>query len=220
MGKNRSAFTLAEVLITIGIIGIVAAMTIPNLITKFEKHRTETQLLKFYSMINQTVRLSSEENGDPETWITVNHTNTYAENYKVIQEFIAPYMKNLGYYRCEASKNVVCVILPDGGLMAFRIDANGGDIGYYVKANYYGNTSKLRSHVKFSFQFAKVSGLNNGVTNSKNYVEPYSFTWKGTREDLLNNANYGCNRNASSPYVLCTKLIQLNSWKIPDDYPW
>ena len=34
-GGCKVAFTLAEVLITLGIIGVVAAMTIPTLITKF-----------------------------------------------------------------------------------------------------------------------------------------------------------------------------------------
>lgn len=34
---KMSAFTLAEVLITLGIIGIVAAMTIPTLITNHQK---------------------------------------------------------------------------------------------------------------------------------------------------------------------------------------
>lgn len=35
--RVRAAFTLAEVLITLGIIGIVAAMTIPNLIYNYQK---------------------------------------------------------------------------------------------------------------------------------------------------------------------------------------
>lgn len=35
--KKKLAFTLAEVLITLGIIGVVAAMTIPNLIASNEK---------------------------------------------------------------------------------------------------------------------------------------------------------------------------------------
>lgn len=34
--KNR-AFTLAEVLITLGIIGIIAALTIPNIIAGYRK---------------------------------------------------------------------------------------------------------------------------------------------------------------------------------------
>lgn len=42
--KNRFGFTLAEVLITLGIIGVVAAMTIPVMISSYNKHITETRL--------------------------------------------------------------------------------------------------------------------------------------------------------------------------------
>lgn len=37
MLKNKKAFTLAEVLITLGIIGVVAAMTLPSLIAKYDE---------------------------------------------------------------------------------------------------------------------------------------------------------------------------------------
>lgn len=46
-------FTLAEVLITLGIIGIVAALTIPNLIARNEERVRETQLKKAYSVLAQ-----------------------------------------------------------------------------------------------------------------------------------------------------------------------
>lgn len=42
--KKVFAFTLAEVLITLGIIGIVAAMTIPTLINNYQKKITVTRL--------------------------------------------------------------------------------------------------------------------------------------------------------------------------------
>ena len=45
---KRSAFTLAEVLITLGIIGVVAAVTIPALVTTYQKRATESQLKKAY----------------------------------------------------------------------------------------------------------------------------------------------------------------------------
>ena len=45
---NKKGFTLAEVLITLGIIGIVAAMTIPNLIAKNQKRLVETRLKSTY----------------------------------------------------------------------------------------------------------------------------------------------------------------------------
>lgn len=37
MRKTKNAFTMAEVLITLGIIGIIAALTIPQLIKNYEK---------------------------------------------------------------------------------------------------------------------------------------------------------------------------------------
>ncbi len=50
---RRTAFTLAEVLITLGIIGIVAAMTMPALINRTNKKELEVALKKTYSELNQ-----------------------------------------------------------------------------------------------------------------------------------------------------------------------
>lgn len=50
---KMSAFTLAEVLITLGIIGIVAAMTIPTLITNHQKRQTVVKLQRAISVMNQ-----------------------------------------------------------------------------------------------------------------------------------------------------------------------
>ena len=50
---KKLAFTLAEVLITLVIIGVVAAMTIPTLVTNADKKATATKLKVFYSKINQ-----------------------------------------------------------------------------------------------------------------------------------------------------------------------
>ena len=48
---NKSAFTLAEVLITLGIIGVVAAMTLPTLIAKNQEKVLETQRKKAASVL-------------------------------------------------------------------------------------------------------------------------------------------------------------------------
>ena len=45
--KNESCFTLAEVLITLGIIGIVAAMTLPSLLGNWKKKTIEARLKNF-----------------------------------------------------------------------------------------------------------------------------------------------------------------------------
>lgn len=62
------AFTLAEVLITLGIIGVVAAMTIPTLISKTQKKEAVTRLKGAYSQIAQAIRMSEADNGDISNW--------------------------------------------------------------------------------------------------------------------------------------------------------
>ncbi len=47
----KKAFTLAEVLITLGIIGVVASMTLPALIQKNNEKQIVVRLKKLYSML-------------------------------------------------------------------------------------------------------------------------------------------------------------------------
>ena len=49
----KNGFTLAEVLITLGIIGIVAAMTMPTLIENYQKKVLETQYKSTVSVLSQ-----------------------------------------------------------------------------------------------------------------------------------------------------------------------
>lgn len=53
--RCKNAFTLAEVLITLGIIGVVAALTIPSLIQNTQKQEWVSGVTKFYSVISQAV---------------------------------------------------------------------------------------------------------------------------------------------------------------------
>ena len=52
---KKSAFTLAEVLITLGIIGVVAALTLPSVINKYRSFVLEQQFKKSYSNLSQTI---------------------------------------------------------------------------------------------------------------------------------------------------------------------
>ena len=52
----KKAFTLAEVLITLAIIGVVAALTIPTLVVNYQKKVTMTKLKKEYNYINNAFR--------------------------------------------------------------------------------------------------------------------------------------------------------------------
>ena len=61
-------FTLAEVLITLGIIGVVAACTLPTLINATQAKELHTALLKSYSILQQVIQRMSFEEGRDITW--------------------------------------------------------------------------------------------------------------------------------------------------------
>ena len=51
----KKGFTLAEVLVTLGIIGVVSAMTVPTLMQNYQKKSYVTQLHKVYNELNQVL---------------------------------------------------------------------------------------------------------------------------------------------------------------------
>ena len=66
-GNGKSAFTLAEVLITLGIIGVVAAMTLPALIQKNNAKSLEVAFKKAYSnLYNAFNQTEDRPDGDPD----------------------------------------------------------------------------------------------------------------------------------------------------------
>ena len=62
--SRKTAFTMAEVLITLGIIGIVAAMTLPSLINNYKPKELETGFKKNYSAINQAINMYTADTGE------------------------------------------------------------------------------------------------------------------------------------------------------------
>ena len=68
MNMKIKSFTLAEVLITLGIIGIVAAMTLPIVIGNYKKQVVSSRLKKFYSIMNQAILMSENDNESIEYW--------------------------------------------------------------------------------------------------------------------------------------------------------
>lgn len=84
----KKAFTLAEVLITLGIIGVVAALTIPTLVNNYRKKQFETGLKKEYSVLLQALDMYKQDN---ETPLKKEDCATHAAFKKAIQ----PYLKVL-----------------------------------------------------------------------------------------------------------------------------
>ena len=87
----KRAFTLPEVLLTLVIIGIIAALTIPALYSKIEEHILINRLKETYSMLTKAYELAKVDNGAFDTWnigpSSATDSSTKAYNY------LKPYLK-------------------------------------------------------------------------------------------------------------------------------
>jgi prepilin-type N-terminal cleavage/methylation domain-containing protein len=102
--NDVKAFTLAEVLITLGIIGVVASMTIPTLINKINDIEMITAWKKSYSTMEQSQRTIMNENGgDLAAGFTgINFTPAGGNNFR---DGWSPYLKVIK--KCDAGRAVV-----------------------------------------------------------------------------------------------------------------
>ncbi len=90
--NRKVAFTLAEVLITLGIIGIVAALTIPVLYSKYQQKVTETRFERVYSDLTKAFNAGAIENGEEyfmQSWQM--SYNDYIEY--VYQNYLKPHIQ-------------------------------------------------------------------------------------------------------------------------------
>lgn len=221
--KEKLAFTLAEVLITLGVIGVVAAITIPGLITSYNKKITETRLAKFYSVFNQAIRLSVAENGDVDTWddywdndgiITGGQENQTGVE-KAFDTYLRPYMQIAYKKRIHYGQDKILYVLPDGGAFAYNVWGTR-DITFFPKdAEKCIARNKPIGTCSFMFIFHPISESPNWKYHYNKGLEPYLYDWDGSKTHLKSGATYSC---ANSGYY-CTAMIKNNGWKIPKDYP-
>ncbi len=87
----KKGFTLAEVLITLGVIGVVAVVTMPILIQKVEERILISQLKQAYAMLNTATRMIVAKEGDLK-YLDVGTQNSYAGAEKV-KKLYEPYLK-------------------------------------------------------------------------------------------------------------------------------
>ena len=88
---NKKGFTLAEVLITLGIIGVVSAITIPSVVNKVQEQRRINKLKKTYSILSQAYQRILSEEGNYEYWLDV--TKTKQQQAEIIAGKFKPYLK-------------------------------------------------------------------------------------------------------------------------------
>jgi prepilin-type N-terminal cleavage/methylation domain-containing protein len=222
ISKNYG-FTLAEVLITLAIIGVVAALTIPSVVRNYQKTQTVTQLKKVYSALANTTNLAIADEGPVEGWVIDSGTDgskAFAEKYLI------PYLKvskdcgtqttgECQFKATSLSKQSTSTLdstharfyLADGTLIAVRV---------FIEPIYADVRVDLNGQ-KGPNRYGRDVFLFNYRIYNKAGFGPHCATTE-SRDTLLGDSASRCNKNQSG--LCCATLIMKDGWQISDDYPW
>lgn len=223
----RVGFTLAEVLITLGVIGVVAAITMPTLIQNYQKHVTVNQLKKAYSELNQAINISKLENDELNNYDYVELTSEEAYNFA--EKYLFPYLKtakictpeNLSecYAKAEyqlngkniqnnirAERGWATFVLANGTTVAMRHETN--NLAFRIDLNGLKNPNILGKDM-FAFGL-----MENGQFKPAFFEDAFI-----NRKRLTKTDGY-CASDKTSHGLGCAALIMIDSWQIKDDYPW
>lgn len=212
--NKNFAFTLAEVLITLGIIGIVAALTIPTIVNNYKKKVTVTRLKRFYTIMNQAILMDQ------------NSENTFYEDYKFPADTVRNSQNTLDWYNNHLNRYVKSTETKVYNSTFISVGLNDGS-GF---TSYIPSTSSMHFFFCVEYKYCKNSENFDGknsflftLTLGKLYTSTASY-YNLDRDKLLSLCKYGNSDNANVSSVgrrhACTRLIEFDGWEIKDDYPW
>ena len=231
--KNKG-FTLAEVLITLGIIGVIAPLTLPNLVANFQKKQTAAQLKSVYAILNQAYLASVLDNGEVENW-DWGSLDTYGNNFGA--KYIIPYLKKVSnapyytWYNLKGDDSLngrsLGYILPNGMILRFwgLNFVNGGSGNKYkthlmmfIDINGIKKPNKFGRDVFVFSIFPFVKANTNVMPSSNEQCHDGLLHYGFTRDKLLTQGCATC--KPESMGLGCSAVIMKDGWKIKDDYPW
>lgn len=163
--KAKFGFTLAEVLITLGIIGVVAALTIPELINNYKAARLKSQFLKSYSTIQQVFkRMQDDEiSVDPSSYTDGGSFQDVFMKYLSGTQKCSLYQTLCKFYDVTTDSIVYkgihyhylndgTILLNDGTLLMFENQTNSSIVWVTVDLNGVKNPPNIEGYDTFTFQ--------------------------------------------------------------------
>ena len=237
---KRTAFTLAEVLITLGIIGVVSAITLPALVQNYQKYVTVNRLKKEYSVISNAFVTSQEENGEMNTWgmgdlgsvndgdnVLIPFYQNYIVKYLDVVDdcgFSCIKQKDVKRYRLNGmswtwyNHSWYVIYLKDGTVVCFMADNNSvvwTTVRIYVDINGdRGPNVSGKDIFTIRLEANGDSALRlSGIDAIKRLKN---------RDYALGDCRECCSKESTGNYAgdFCAGLIQYDGWKISKDYPW
>lgn len=227
--NSFSAFTLAEVLITLGIIGVVAAITIPTLISNSQKNQVAKKVEKTYSTLCNAFKMEEVDQGPSETWAssTASSASAYKDwwdEYSVVS-YLSVVKQCTGTtgdcWTTNANwldgttftifSNLPSAVLNNGVSIALSSVSPTGNRAYIwfdingpKPPNIVGKDIFIMSYV---FRTGKCVTFGSGGMSVSGL--------------LSENQDYMCSKSSGTGKgQACIEVIQDSGWEIPDDYPW
>ena len=154
--KKFMAFTLAEVLITLTIIGVIASITIPNLMRKWRDHADVAKVKEAYSILSNAYKLCITENGTMADWVYEDGENASSIKNS-LTKCMLPYLKVEKY--CGSATGCV------PNIYAYKTIKDYSDWGTWTDGSNYGK-ARLQNGMTISNQSFGVD--KNGNINSSN----------------------------------------------------
>lgn len=130
---KKFGFTLAEVLITLGIIGVVAAMTIPSLSQNITKKKFSSLLKQDYAILSQVVLQVTDAGG----LASMTKNNDMNEMKNAFNTFFLPYLKTISVCYDEAGcwSDTITTYLNGGNVKYFRNGRPGEKVVCFTLSN-------------------------------------------------------------------------------------
>lgn len=234
-GINMPAFTLAETLITLVIVGIVASITVPSMIMVQQKEATLGKIKKLYSTLQQTKLKAIEENGQPKTWGMANG-NTWENARDFSDKYIIPYLSVV--YKCPKNSNEKRCKYNISGLNGTRYNMSSSSYNFYLADGsllyVFASSDNNNKGVQITFDI-NGSKKPNRIGRDIFKIEYWLISNRATRANQVNNitpayAGYarstivgtGNNEycNKSKMGMACLAVIMKDGWTFAKDYPW
>ena len=212
---------MAEVLITLGIIGVVAAMTLPTLIKHYQQQVVLNQVKKFYTEMSQVLQMAKAIDGDLSGCDRTNSENYY-------KACIQPYIKNVDIkYQYPIHLHAVFT-------SGVKFNFADGTQAIFSSPGCEQNSYKYPVLIFYTKVHTENSAASRYIShptreqfffyiNEKGYLVPPKSN--DTRQNLINGCAEKMNHNngidyGSNGHITCSTLIYNDHWEIKSDYPW
>ncbi len=240
LNQRKIAFTLAEVLITLGIIGVVAAMTLPAIIQKKNEIETVTKLKKSYSVLNQAFKMAEVKYGDISDWAEWNDAEV------ILDKYIIPEIRGVKKYGKATNSKLALCYEPNFKLHNPETDNSSQYTwmdGVHISSPFFTNKTasfKLNDgsciglnpskelptedsdDLRFFYNiFIDINGMRGPnvagedlffFTINNNAIRPYGYNW--SYDDISSTKDNACNRKANLGGYTCAARIMSDGWTI------